>query len=55
MHQALAQGVAFSCLLVVLGLLRYPVRRSATVRRAAQYLPRLACTRMRPSTPAATS
>ncbi len=38
MHQALAQGVAFSCLLVVLGLLRYPVRRSATVRRAAQYL-----------------
>ncbi|MCG8708518.1 hypothetical protein JHU04_001730 [Brenneria sp. 4F2] len=38
MAQALAQGVAFSCLLIVLGLLRYPVSRSGTVRQAAGYL-----------------
>ncbi len=38
MVQALAQGVAFSCLLIVLGLLRYPVSRSGTVREAAGYL-----------------
>ncbi|PWC19491.1 hypothetical protein [Brenneria corticis] len=36
--QALAQGAAFSCLLIVLGLLRYPVSRSGTVREAAGYL-----------------
>ncbi|WP_028311675.1 hypothetical protein [Derxia gummosa] len=36
--RALGQGVAFSCLLAVLGVVRYPVRRSPTVREAARGL-----------------
>lgn len=36
--QALIQGVAFAALMMVLGMLRRPVRRSAFVRNATEYL-----------------